>query len=391
MSLDLSDNKNKLKQDFDDVFHKGQLETLNNYESFKGEASGAAIAINDVSSIEHNAGVQLSSKNLFDISKCTMYDLYSTFTDNGTSITFDYSTKTNDYFPFYCWVDVVPNTDYKLSIENRVSIAYAYVYTDKLFGNLVKQVSIVSEYFNSGDNTRLLIGFYSLKSRRDTTTTTETVSNIQLEIGTTATEYTPYISDLSTVEVSRCGKNLCSDNFADYFTNTTTSYAYYYIGNTAFIMSIQDKDTSVDASGCYFGLVTSQEKGMEVKWGISNGNLTVGAMDNISRQSSSVGILCPYVAIYPKNEATFNKIMQRWDIQVELGTTPTNATPYEPYIEPTTYTAKADGTVEGVTSIAPNMTLLTNNNGVIINCNYLKDIDKYIDNLTTNVALTGGE
>lgn len=76
------------------------------------------------------------------------------------------------------------------------------------------------------------------------------------------------------------------------------------------------------------------------------------------------------------------------DLQLELGTT---ATPYEPYIEPTVHTANADGTVDGIKSISPNMTLLTNNNNVVINANYLRDIDTYIDNLKTNVALSGGE
>lgn len=63
---------------------------------------------------------------------------------------------------------------------------------------------------------------------------------------------------------------------------------------------------------------------------------------------------------------------------------------YEPYTE-TTYTANADGTVEGVKSISPNMTLIPNNNAVTVECEYLRDIDLYIDSLITNVALTGGE
>ena len=44
------------------------------------------------------------------------------------------------------------------------------------------------------------------------------------------------------------------------------------------------------------------------------------------------------------------------NIQIELGTT---ATDYEPYTEPTTYQSTADGIVEGIKSISPNMTLLT--------------------------------
>jgi hypothetical protein len=73
---------------------------------------------------------------------------------------------------------------------------------------------------------------------------------------------------------------------------------------------------------------------------------------------------------------------------LELGTT---ATAYEPYIEPTTYTANSDGTINGIKSISPNMTLLTNNSGVVINAHYYKDPDIVISNLTQAVALSGGE
>lgn len=63
---------------------------------------------------------------------------------------------------------------------------------------------------------------------------------------------------------------------------------------------------------------------------------------------------------------------------------------YEPYKEPQTALATADGTVEGLTSLSPNMTLLTNTNGVVIDCQYYRDIDLYIDNQITDIALTGG-
>ena len=76
------------------------------------------------------------------------------------------------------------------------------------------------------------------------------------------------------------------------------------------------------------------------------------------------------------------------NIQLELNST---ATDYEPYISPTDYTPNADGTVEGVTSLYPNTTLLTDKDGVIIDCDYYKDIDKAFNELTTSVALSGGE
>ena len=74
--------------------------------------------------------------------------------------------------------------------------------------------------------------------------------------------------------------------------------------------------------------------------------------------------------------------------QLEVGET---ATAYRLYKEPTTYTSTADGTVEGITSIAPSMTLLTDAEGVAINANYYKDPDIVISNLQQAVAMSGGE
>ena len=44
------------------------------------------------------------------------------------------------------------------------------------------------------------------------TDTTTTVSNLQLEIGETATAYTPYVSDLSGATVKTLGKNLFNND-----------------------------------------------------------------------------------------------------------------------------------------------------------------------------------
>lgn len=72
--------------------------------------------------------------------------------------------------------------------------------------------------------------------------------------------------------------------------------------------------------------------------------------------------------------------------QVELGRTPTG---YEPYIEPITVFANADGTVKGLKSIYPNTTLTTDTDGVV-DCIYYKDIDKVFNNLAMNIAVSGG-
>lgn len=56
-----------------------------------------------------------------------------------------------------------------------------------------------------------------------------------------------------------------------------------------------------------------------------------------------------------------------------------------------TYVSSEGGMVDGVSSIYPITRLKADDETVIINCSYYKDIDKTIKNLQTNIALSGGE
>ena len=68
--------------------------------------------------------------------------------------------------------------------------------------------------------------------------------------------------------------------------------------------------------------------------------------------------------------------------QLEIGTAKTD---YEPYVG-TYYTPNADGTVNGVTSLYPNTTLTTDTDGVIIECEYNRDINKAFAALEAAIA-----
>ncbi len=63
-------------------------------------------------------------------------------------------------------------------------------------------------------------------------------------------------------------------------------------------------------------------------------------------------------------------------VMLETSKTPNE---YEPY-NCKTVTANSDGSVEGLTSVSPNMTIFTDTEGVTINCTYNADTKKYIDN-----------
>jgi hypothetical protein len=66
------------------------------------------------------------------------------------------------------------------------------------------------------------------------------------------------------------------------------------------------------------------------------------------------------------------------DIQLEIGT---SATPYEPFIDGVEYTPSADGSVDGVASIYPIMSLLSDTDGVVISCEYNQDTNKAIEKI----------
>lgn len=75
-------------------------------------------------------------------------------------------------------------------------------------------------------------------------------------------------------------------------------------------------------------------------------------------------------------------------IQLEAGTA---ATDYEPWLDPTTitvtdgngntFTPNTDGTIEGVTSTSPTMTLSTDTEGAIIECEYNRDLTAAIERI----------
>ncbi len=128
----------------------------------------------------------------------------------GKTVVFGNYANANDRFVCSAWVDVEANTDYSVSCKSA-SIGQYYIYTDKLFGTLVKAVSNNAPTFNSGNNTRVLIGFYSIKT--DRVGDVDTLSEFKVEQGTSVTTYIPYgascnIVGRASVDVTRCGANI---------------------------------------------------------------------------------------------------------------------------------------------------------------------------------------
>ena len=355
----------------------GKIELLQDSEYMHAQVSGTAISVNDVSPIEHSVGCRVASKNMCD----------------GSIILDGYEILGNNIRPNPDWytvgVDVLSNTTYTASgffsmtlLEedaNGVKTRTNPTSNDKLtFTTLPTTVRV---YFNS----------------------TKTVSGSnQVELGTTATAYTPYVADVGGIEVSRLGKNLAiaQDVYKDFSEFATVEFE----GRTA-VRFLDDKNArwagisfkpNTQYTVSFEARITEREEIdtrptalLYIYYSDGTESILLGRRNTEWERftlTSTAGKTV--VALGVSSFGYFNLPYIDCDsFQLEEGSI---ATAYEPYNR-TTYQSTADGTVEGVKSISPNMTLLSNNNGVVINANYLRDIDTYIDNLITDVALSGGE
>lgn len=82
--------------------------------------------------------------------------------------------------------------------------------------------------------------------------------------------------------------------------------------------------------------------------------------------------------------ASAQRLFEKFNIQIEQGTT---ATDYVPYVEPTEYAVNEDGTVDGVTAIYPTTTLMTDTIGAIIDVTYNRDANKVVADIVSRIAV----
>lgn len=380
---------------YDMGFKDGQLSVLESAEVLKGHKSGAIISANDVSPIEHKLKVKVESKNLFD--KNQVIDGY--VTDTGMLIKSNQNKKV-------AIIKCNPNTDYTVSFQypvnnSRIAGFTSYPSYDNQ-GVLLKRRNLgISYNFNSGNSNYLAVYFYS--SENEPNTLEQVMGGLQIERGTIQTTFTPYTSDFSDISVSRLGKNLATPqqiykSATEYevvnlegktavkFISTSTSYwnEYPFKPSTQYTISFDARvvpvSTPSNLKSLLFCFKYSDNTTSDIispyndKW--THYKLTSDAEKTVV----AVGVY------FYNNRANCNYIDVS-SFQLEESSI---ATEYEEY-NLQTATANADGTVEGITSVSPSMTLTSNNTAVLLECGYLRDIDLYIDNLITDIALTGGE
>ena len=353
--------------------------------ALRSSASGAAVSLTDVSPNEHTLGVKVRGKNLFDINTTpTFTRTGATYTASGTTITFKSNNTTNNSFLYSIPVEI--GKTYTVSVNSidwdsasmGIFLSSTNASDRNNYGIINK--TTLSKTFTANANTLWIHGYLSYPAGDFTFS----FDKLQVEEGITATAYTPYVSDFSTVTVTRYGKNLFDKSIPiSSYIRLDNSYKYlkYYVGiGTNVTVSISEKPAVPNDNGfmyVYPGAIPKAD--VNAKW------LAHQTVINLCSQQQTVvstdGYMCLVVSVGKALDYYGNSI------QIELGTT---ATEYEPYKMPTEYTPAADGTVSGVKSLYPTTTLMTDTNGAIIEAEYNRDINKAFAELQQAILSMGG-
>ena len=368
--------------------------------ALRGAASGSSVRLSDISPNEHTLGVKVSSKNLIPypyVKDRTQPVAGITWTVNSDgSITANGTATGNST----CWLtrkSLIPGQTYTISTGLSTPVPgctlvanYFPTGSSNYKAWLNVQTTKTGAFPSDGDR---LACYCSIASG---TTVENLVFKPQIELGSTATAYTPYISDLSTVNVTRCGKNILEYPYVETtltrngLTFTDNKDGTITVNGTATAdtqFRLQDTVVYPNNSNPFNSLI-----GKKV---YINGSPEGSSKDTYAIQWISAGVYGNGVmtvtkssyyrfAIFVKSGITVENLV--FKPQIELGIT---AIPYEPY-QGQSYTPATDGTVSGVKSLYPTTTLMTDTEGAIIEAEYSKDINKAFAELQQAIISLGG-
>lgn len=335
----------------------------------KGSLSGAVVYADDVSTVEHSPAVSVHGKNLFDgtLETGIIQDANCSVVDDGSG--------------YYRSISINLHAGtYTLSFGSAVTIVR--VVKDSLYTNPFHGEITSFTFTTVSDG---LVGFTFRDSVSSTAWTDRT---IQLEQGATATDYEPYV-DPSTVTVRRCGKNIFNvaaknqtQNGVTFTVNEDgsvtangTATKAIFIGLGSLVLKTGEKyrlSGSPTGSGfdTYLLYIHNNTTGADT-YDLGEGKVFTG-------KDGDLGVT---IAVYAGN--TVNNLIFR--PMVVYGEESGNFEPYTGAV----YIPTADGTVPGVTSLSPTMTILTDTDGVTVECEYNRDTNKVIDKLVNAITSLG--
>lgn len=364
--------------------------------ALKGETAGAVVALDDVSPLAHKVGVKLRGKNLFDVSKVPSLENshgVSCINNGDGSITI----RGYAYNTFTLLKELAPQL--KAGDTAILTAAYdnepsykAILMSNANFGwNFGKAITITEEMLNSN------VYMYGNRNyTEDDASTIVTLRDIQIEVGTTATTYTPYVADDTGVTLTVCEKNILP---YPYYHTTRTHYGVTFTdngdgtitangtangGNAEFVLSNAGfiSNSNELAKIAFAGCPNGGSKDTYYMLNTRSGHTDVG---NGYVGRINIGLLGLKIVI--KNGVTVDNLVFKPQMAVVSDGT-ASIPPYEPYKSETIITTIAEGAE--LPSVAPNMTIFTDNAGVVVEAEYNRDSNKVIEKLTQAIISLGG-
>lgn len=369
------------------VYEAGKLALLKASTYMQGTARGSALVLNDVSPVEHTMGVKVRGKNLFDISSSRGFEsaysgLTSTISGNVLTVVCTASARTG-----YLELGTFPAGTYTFSYKETYNMSQAI-----MTGSDIQNLTVLSSSFTTNTKTFTLSEERKVWVRNGGFTngvSSYSFSNIQLEYGSSATDYTPYISDYTAVKEIQ--KNLVFNNYCEFPAGGTETYFQeIYVDKT--FEPVGGKTYYLETSNSMAGL--SDMKYTCTATANSIGGYTLEC-DAIRIETCSED----YDVWYNTFRITYLQAPQLDSVDFDLNIkeyvgeiiravsvikTNSDGTVSEEY------TPTADGTVNGVTSLYPCTKLSTDMEDIIIDCEYNRDINKAFEELQQAIISLGG-
>ena len=362
--------------------------------ALRGKKRGGTVRIDDAAPVQHEMALRVNGKNLVpypyrDGSK-TINGVTFTVNEDGT-VTANGTSTEDTTFVLHNMSGLAGLVHFpkgKYSLSGVSDGSYSTYYMNVAFFN--NGAKIVDTTFISTktidlpqDADALYVG---LRIKSGVSVSNRTFSP-QIEAGDAATAYEPYIPPAA-MRVQRYGKNLVPYPYN--FTEKTVGGVTFTANEDGTITLNGTATTAVSTS--YWSALTlvghlPLQIGTTYTLSGSPGDmaLVMGGAAYSGRTSDAgtgtvIATFAPTNApdrdgyridVYLKAGGVYNNVV--FKPQVEVGDA---ATAYEPYIPPTEHIPAADGTVAGVLTLDPTITLTTDSAGAVLEAEYSRDVNK---------------
>ncbi len=304
----------KIKEEIEEL---NSISDLSLTREFISEEVGNGAVVGSICEVEKIEGRSVASANLWNYDNLELGGLYGTL--NATYESTKYSTtircRANDL------IAIKANSQIKAIIGAGKSIGIQEFNSNKLRTKDSGWQTLDTIIQLQSDTSYICL---SCKNNDDSTITLSDFNDIMITYDTTLTEYTPYYTGFKHLEFSKLestGVNLFdSDNALFDFNSGTYGFIDISSFNGKAKIIIEEKDSSVDISGIYFGLTTNGANSSGgFAWLINNGELVLNERS----------VTYDYLSIYPNNQVAFDKVKSRFNIMITYDTTSTEYVPYE--------------------------------------------------------------